>query len=111
MSNALITRLFGTANTTLKKHIEINDISLNAWSGTYGLVYIFPIRVIHSWLWLPWYLSSKESACNPREVGSIPGLGRLPGEGNGNPLLYSSLGNPMDIEAWWAILHGGLKET
>ena len=36
------------------------------------------------------------------DVDSIPGLGRYPGEGNGNPLHYSSLGNPMDREAWWA---------
>ena len=38
----------------------------------------------------------KESACNARDPGSIPGLGRSPGEGNGNPLQYSSLENPMD---------------
>ena len=38
--------------------------------------------------------------------GSIPGLGRSPGEGNGNPLQYSCLENPMDGEAWWATIHG-----
>ena len=37
---------------------------------------------------------------------SIPGLGRSPGEGNGNLLQYSSLGNPLDGEAWWATVHG-----
>ena len=37
-----------------------------------------------------------------RDSGLIPGLGRSPEEGNGNPLQYSSLGNPMDREAWWA---------
>ena len=37
-----------------------------------------------------------------RDSGLIPGLGRSPGEGNGNPLQYSSLGNLMDREAWWA---------
>ena len=37
-----------------------------------------------------------------RDSGLIPGLGRSPGEGNGNPLQCSSLGNPMDREAWWA---------
>ena len=36
------------------------------------------------------------------DVGLIPGLGRSPGEKNGNPLQYSCLGNPMDREAWWA---------
>ena len=40
-----------------------------------------------------------------RDVGSIPGLGRSPGEGHGNPLQYSCLGNPMDGGAWWATVH------
>ena len=39
-------------------------------------------------------------------VGLIPGLGRSPGGGHGNPLQYSCLENPMDREAWWAIVHG-----
>ena len=51
------------------------------------------------------------SACNAGDPGSIPGLGRSPGEGNGNPLQYSCLENPMDGEAWWATVHGGLKES
>ena len=38
----------------------------------------------------------KESACNAGDLGSIPGLGKSPGEGNGNPLQYSCLENPMD---------------
>ena len=41
-----------------------------------------------------------------RDVGSISGLGRSPGEGNGNPLQYSSLENSMDRGAWWATVHG-----
>ena len=44
----------------------------------------------------------KASACNAGDLGSIPGLGRSPGEGNGNPLKYSCLENPMDGGAWWA---------
>ena len=51
----------------------------------------------------------KESACNAGDRGSIPGLGRSPGEENGNPLQYSYLGNSMDREAWWAIVHGVTK--
>ena len=43
------------------------------------------------------------------DVGSIPGLGRSPGEGNGNPLQYSCLENSMDRGAWWAIVHGIAK--
>ena len=42
----------------------------------------------------------KESVCNAGNLGSIPELGRSPGEGNGNPFQYSCLGNPMDGEAW-----------
>ena len=51
----------------------------------------------------------KESACNAgdlREAGSIPELARYPGEGRGDPLQYSSLENPVDRGAWWAIVPG-----
>ena len=44
-------------------------------------------------------------AGNIRDMGSIPGLGRSPGEGNGNPLQYSCLENPKDREAWQATVH------
>ena len=49
---------------------------------------------------------SKESACSAGDLGSIPGLGRSPGEGNGNPLQYSCLENPMDGGAWRATVPG-----
>ena len=52
------------------------------------------------------WLSSKESACDAGNLGSVPGLGRSPGEENGNPLQYSCLGNRMDRGASWAIVHG-----
>ena len=58
---------------------------------------------------LPWWLSSKESACNAGDAGLIPELGRFPAEGNGNPLQYSPLGNSMDRGAWQATVHGCLK--
>ena len=48
----------------------------------------------------------KASACNVGNLGSIPELGRSAGEGNGNPLQYSCLENPMDGGAWWAAIHG-----
>ena len=48
----------------------------------------------------------KESAYNAGDPGLIFGSGRLPGEGNGNPLQYSCLENPMDRGAWWATVHG-----
>ena len=47
----------------------------------------------------------KESACNVGDQGSIPGLGRFPGGGHGNPLQYSCLENPMDRGAWRATVH------
>ena len=46
-----------------------------------------------------------------RDLGSVPGLGRSPGEGNGNPLQYSCLENPMDRGAWRATVHGITKES
>ena len=60
-------------------------------------------------LGLPRWLSGKESACNlgvTRDVGLILGLGRSPRKGNGKPLQYSCLENPMDRGAEWAIVHG-----
>ena len=47
--------------------------------------------------------------CNVGDPGSIPGSGRCPGEGNGNPLQYSCLENSMDRGAWWATVHGVAK--
>ena len=51
----------------------------------------------------------KESACSVRDPGLIPGSGRSPGEGNGNPLQYSCLENSKDRGAWWATVHGVAK--
>jgi len=64
---------------------------------------LFPPR---SYRGLP---GGKESACQAGDAGLICGSGRFPGEGNGNPLHYSCLGNPMDRGAWWAIIHGLAK--
>ena len=49
------------------------------------------------------------NAGDPRDVGSIPGSGRSPGEGHGNPLQYSGLENLMDRGAWWATVEGITK--
>ena len=51
----------------------------------------------------------KASACNAEDLGSVPGLGKSPGEGNGNPFQYSCLENSMDGGAWWATVHGVTK--
>ena len=61
------------------------------------------------WLLFPGGSDGKESACNAGDLGSILGLGRLPGEGNGNPLKYSCLENPMDRGAWQSTVHGVTK--
>ena len=53
----------------------------------------------------------KNLPANAGDTGSIPGLGRSPGEGNGKPLQYSCLENPMNRGAWWATVHGVTKES
>ena len=66
---------------------------------------------LHEGIALRWS-SGKESSCqckNAGDAGSIPGLRRSPGEGNGNPLQYTCLENSMDRGAWWAIVHGVTK--
>ena len=50
------------------------------------------------------------NAGNIGDTGWIPGLGRYPGGGNGNPFQYPCLGNPMDGGTWWATVHGVAKE-
>ena len=112
-------------------HIECNTLiasSLRIWNSSAGFSYdssLKPMflallcRTCFSWnlkgtllyfavLWggLPWWLSSKEAACNAGDLGLIPESGRSPGEGNGYPLQYSCLQNYMDRGAWWAIVHG-----
>ena len=61
---------------------------------------------------LPRWRNDNESFCSAgdaRDSGSIPGLGRSPGVGNGNPLQSSCLENPMDRGAWWATVNGVAK--
>ena len=78
----------------------------------FGGILIFSIIVfyihtyIHTYLCFPAGSDGKESAYNAGDLGSIPGLGRSPGEENGNPLQYSCLENPMDRGAWQVIVHG-----
>ena len=63
----------------------------------------------YQWLQRDDFPSSSEgkaSTCNAEDLGSIPGSGRSSGDGNGNPLQYSCLENPMDRGAWWATVHG-----
>ena len=73
---------------------------------------------VKHYFWMRWFASvftlswgfpgdsgSEESACSVGDPGLNPGLGRSPGEGQGNPLQYSCLENPMDRGAWWATVH------
>ena len=61
------------------------------------------------WLGFPGGSDGKESAHNAGDLSLIPGLGRSPGEGNGNPLQYSCLENPKDRGVWRATAHGVAK--
>ena len=58
---------------------------------------------------LPRWLNGKESACQAGDMGWIPGWRRFPREGNGSPLQYSCLGNPMERGAWQATVHAVTK--
>ena len=60
---------------------------------------------------LPWWLSGKDVPASAGDSGSIPDPVRCPGEGSGNTLQDSCLGNPRDRGAWWATVHGVAKES
>ena len=62
-----------------------------------------------SLLWALWWLNGREATCDARDVSVIPGAGRSPGEGSGNPLKYHGPGNPMDRRAWQVAIHGVAK--
>ena len=81
-----------------------------------SIIQFWSIKFIHSkygtcraFKGLPRWIRGKESTCNAGDMSLIPGSGRFPGEGNGNPLQYFCLENPMDGEAWWATVHGVAK--
>ena len=84
---------------------------------TQGCIYLFKLVFLFSsekypevelviYMGFPCSSVSKESACNAGDPGSIPGLGRSHGQGNGHPLLYSCLKNPRDTGVWWATVYG-----
>ena len=66
-------------------------------------------HILHKLPGFPGGSDGKETFCNAEDPGSIPGSGRSPGEGNGNPFQYSCLDNHEDREAWWATVHGVAK--
>ena len=80
--------------------------------GRFSLTASFPgpKELDPSFLWcFPGSSDGKENSCNAGDAGSIPGLGRSPGERSGSPFQYSCLENPMDRGAWWATVHGVAK--
>ena len=81
--------------------------------GFFFFFFVFLYLVVQNILQLcrhfPSGTSGKESSSNARDAGLIPGYRRSPEEGNGNPLWYSCLGNPMDRGAWRATVHGAAK--
>ena len=76
-----------------------------AASRVFSVSFLFS-SFIMMFLGFPGGSDGKESACNARDLSSIPGLGRSPGEGHGNPLQYSCLETPMDRGAWWVTVQG-----
>ena len=81
---------------------EVSGDEMNMASCLY-VTSLAPVLVLCLWL------NSKESAFKAGYPGSIPGLRRSPGEGNGNPLQYSCLENSMDRGDWWTTVHGVTK--
>ena len=93
-------------------HTDTNCCIYIMASKSEGLRNIFFWLVIHFWLLLsliwgfPGSSGVKNPPANEGDTGSIPGWGRSPRKGNGNPLQYSCLENSMDRGAWWATAHG-----
>ena len=97
--------------------------SLNHFHGAFLPSFLWPIILLYLGLSpylvylrflllveFPCWFSSKESTSTVGD-GSVPGFGSSPGEGNGNPLQYSCLGNPTDRGSWWATVHGVVNES
>ena len=76
-----------------------------------GMTQVWENIVVKERMGFPGGSDGKESTCNAGDLGSIPGSGRSLGEGNGNPLQYSCLGNSMDREAWWATMGSQESDT
>ena len=74
-----------------------------------GIQYVLVVTIIGASLVVLMVKNPSANAGDARDMGSIPALGRYPGEGNGNSLQYSCLENTMDRGAWWATVHGVAK--
>ena len=89
--------------------ITLNVNGLNAPTKRNRLAEWIQKQDLNVWF-IPGGSDGQESACNAGDLGSMPGLGRSPGEGNGNPFQYSCLENSMDRGAWQATVHVVAKE-
>ena len=88
-----------------KIHLLLGNTNLSI-KGQVCLQYTF------KWFWKKILYTHTHVKHLPANAGGprlIPGVGRSPGKGNGNPFQYSCLGNPMDRGAWWATVHGATK--
>ena len=70
-----------------------------------SMISLFSLSMYKTHQGFPGVSAIKNSPANAGDVGSIPGSGRTPGKGKGNPLEYSCLGNPMERGAWRAVVH------
>jgi len=95
--------------SSLKNPPAIQEPQFNSWVG--NICWRRDKLPTPVFLIFPGGSDGKESVCNVGDVGSIPGLGRSPGEGNSYTLQYSGLENSMDRGAWWATVPGGTKES
>ena len=89
----------------------IEEIGREAFKNSLYYFYNFSVNLNYSKIGHPWWVSGKKSTCNAGDMCLIPGLGRSPGEGNGNPLQCSCLGRPIDREARWVIIQAGIQES
>ena len=102
------------SNPRVPQHIQVpSHMMPEEWSPQTpgrGKLRSLNDRPIRTWLW-GFSDGSVVKNLPANAGGSIPGSGKSPGEGNGNPLQWSCLGNPMDRGAWWAAVHGVAKES
>ena len=98
----------GPKGAPLSRWIPVTWIAKRAWISKKNEVIVIFKEFIKS-SGLPWWLSGQESACKAGDLVRFSGPGRSPEEGNGNPLQYSCLGNPMDRGDWWATVREAQK--
>ena len=95
--------------STVINYVDVCTFEMELWKWQYTYVDFLSETYYPSLIMrrgFPGSSVSKESTCNAGDASSVPGSGRSPGEGNGNPFRYPCLGNPMDRGAWWPIVHG-----